>query len=165
MNKSKTEIAKKVELIKSIDFTQLKEKLMDPNEGKGWSKDECNDLELLYKDFLVLMLKYPEKSIVPTTMIDEFWHAHILDTRKYHEDCKLIYGEYLHHFPYFGLRGESDKKDLEDSFTATKKLWVSEFGYEVDNPFIKVSIYTHKKVTNASSCRNCVSTCAGSCTR
>lgn len=151
--------------VKSIDFTQLKEKLMDPTEGKGWSKDECDTIELLYKDFLILMWMHPNEYIVPNKVIDEFWHAHILDTRKYHADCDLIFGEYLHHFPYFGLRGEEDKKDLEDTFSETKKLWIREFGYEMDRPLTESKI-SNEKVTqsnqhSASNWNN--ASCKGSC--
>ena len=48
---------------------------------------------------------YPTKRIVPTLTIDEFWHAHILDTRAYMADCKALFGKYMHHYPYSGLKG------------------------------------------------------------
>jgi hypothetical protein len=38
-------------------------------------------------------------------------------------DSDIIFGGYFHHFPYFGLRGDEDKKNLEDAFEATKQLY------------------------------------------
>ncbi len=31
---------------------------------------------------------YPGEPVVPSTGIDQAWHAHILDTRKYARDCQ-----------------------------------------------------------------------------
>lgn len=36
---------------------------------------------------------------VPNKQIDEMWHEHILDTRKYSDDCQTVFGYYLHHTP------------------------------------------------------------------
>ncbi len=125
---SKRALALKLQMINSLDFSMLKMKLMDPQEGKGWTQKECDDAEILYKNFLYLILKYPKESIVPTRFIDDFWHAHILDTRQYHKNCQNIFGGYLHHYPYFGLQGEEDAKDLKNTFAQTQILWQKEFG-------------------------------------
>lgn len=61
-------------------------------------------------------------------MIDDFWHLHILDTQKYAEDCQVIFGYFLHHFPYFGMRGEEDAKNLSDSWEETCNLYQNRFG-------------------------------------
>ncbi len=31
--------------------------------------------------------------------IDLFWHEHILDTKKYKQDCEMVFGRFLHHVP------------------------------------------------------------------
>jgi hypothetical protein len=49
--------------------------------------------------FLYLMYLYPEQPIIPTREIDIVWHFHILDTRKYAFDCKILFGYFLHHRP------------------------------------------------------------------
>ncbi len=95
----------------------------------GWLKSEVNEACLLYKNFLFLNYKYPDKQIVPSEDIDEFWHNHILDTRKYKIDCEKIFGSYLDHYPYFGMDGVSTLKDLTTAFTETQKLHLQEFGY------------------------------------
>jgi len=81
-----------------------------------------------YKMFLLLVYLYPNTTIVPTREIDEVWHKHLSDTRKYREDCELLFGRFIDHFPYFGLRGELDRQDLETSFVRTKALFEQHFG-------------------------------------
>ena len=45
---------------------------------------------------------------VPCKLVDELWHAHILDTRAYRDDCYRIFGFFYDHYPYFGLRDAAD---------------------------------------------------------
>ena len=48
------------------------------------------------------------------------WHAHILDTAAYRADCDAIFGQYLDHLSYFGIRGDQDPWDLEDAYADTR---------------------------------------------
>ena len=98
--------------ISEIDFTMIKLKLQDKEEGLGWAKRQCNEAEIEYTRFLALKRTYPEKEIVPTKTIDAFWHQHILDTAKYAEDCQTVFGYFLHHYPYFGMNGKQVLKTL-----------------------------------------------------
>ena len=109
----------------SIDFSDIKLKLMDVKEGLGWTKDQAEEGEKWYRKFLFLQEKYPDKSIVPTGVIDAFWHYHILDTRKYQKDCNMLFGSILHHYPYFGMKG--DEKEFKNAFSETKRLFQKHF--------------------------------------
>ena len=91
-----------------IDLEMVKMKLQDTEEGLGWTVDQCDEAEIEYKRFLQLNKKFPDISIVPHTTMDLMWHQHILDTRAYHNDSDTVFGQYFHHFPYFGIRSESD---------------------------------------------------------
>ena len=84
----------------------------------------------LYRRFLALNIVYRDQKICPTGPIDEFWHAHILDTQAYASDCQHLFGEYLHHFPYFGMRGPADRSDLESAFDQSTALFVRHFGID-----------------------------------
>lgn len=133
---------------------------MDKKEGKGWTRAQADAVEDAYKQFLQLNLKYPGKSIVPTATCDAFWHAHILDTQKYAEDCQKIFGYFLHHFPYFGMRGEEDAANLNQSFEETKALYASEFG-DANSMNIgkRGSLEVHAVCSGTSSCEG--GTCTG----
>jgi len=106
-------IAKRVE---ELDLRPIKVKLMDPHSGEGWTEEYTDKVEIWYRRFLALSLKYPQKLLVVNDAVDTFWHYHILDTRKYADDCQQVFGHFLHHFPYFGMRGEEDARNLQKSF-------------------------------------------------
>ena len=101
---------------------------MDKKEGKGWTRAQADAAEIAYKQFLQLNLNYPDRSIVPTVSVDAFWDQHILDTQKYAEDCQTIFGYFLHHFPYLGMRGTEDAANLASAFEDTKALHLLQFG-------------------------------------
>ena len=89
--------------------------------GLGWDKDFASEIAQLYKTFLFLNKKYPEEILVPTREIDEFWHLHILFTKKYHEDCQNIFGYYLHHQPQMP-EGEIDEEQALERTLQLVKL-------------------------------------------
>jgi hypothetical protein len=119
--------------IEQIDFTMLKSKLTAPvsEEGFGWTVDQADRAEERYKKWLFLRRKYDGEILPPTHEIDAFWHAHILDTMAYHRDTAAILGRYLHHYPYFGMRGDDDSRALVNAFNNTKQRFSEEYGEEI----------------------------------
>jgi hypothetical protein len=111
----------------TLDFSLLKRKLI---EEQGMTPELCDEAEGLYRRFLALNLRYPDRKICATGPIDRFWHAHILDTEAYERDCNALFGRFLHHFPYFGLRGPEDRADLEQTFAESVDLFIRHFGID-----------------------------------
>ena len=147
-------------LIDTIDLTMVKQKLMDKEEGQGWSLEHASHVEFRYRRFLCMLVLDPDGSTVPTKEIDTFWHQHILDTRAYAADCLRVFGQFLHHFPYFGMRGEVDAKDLSDSFEQTKAFYLQLFGEEY-SPGVGMDAGTCHK--GPGSCHKCKSGCGMTC--
>lgn len=113
--------------VSQLDFTMLKRKLI---EEHGWTSEFCEDVDSLYRKFLALNARYPDEKICPTGPIDTFWHSHILDTRAYTRDCELVFGAYLHHFPYFGMRGPEDEAALQEAFRESVEKFIIHFGID-----------------------------------
>lgn len=113
--------------VSQLDFTMLKRKLV---EEHGWTSEFSDEVELLYRQFLALNARYPDRKICPTGPIDTFWHAHIVDTRAYARDCDLVFGELLHHFPYFGMRGRDDQAALDKAFRESVEMFIVHFGID-----------------------------------
>lgn len=109
--------------LQKIDFGPIAFKLMYPEEGQGWTKEEATQAINKYRRFLLINYLYPDQQIVPTPEIDRVWHTHILDTAKYREDCQVLFGQFLDHFPY-----EDDREPLEKAFDRTKSLFDKHFG-------------------------------------
>jgi len=114
--------------VTEIDLDPIKVKLMHVESGEGWSLAKANAVEKEYRRFLVLMKLYPEESTAPLEDVDTFWHYHILDTMKYADDCARVFGYFLHHYPYVGLRGEDDEQFRLDSGERMRTLYESTFG-------------------------------------
>lgn len=114
--------------IAELDLEPIKVKLMHEESGEGWSLERANAIEFEYRRFLILMKKYPNEQTAPLVDVDTFWHYHILDTLKYAADCDTVFGYFLHHFPYIGLRGEADEEAHHRVGERMKELYEHTFG-------------------------------------
>lgn len=111
-----------------LDLEPIMVKVMDKEEGYGWTLEFTKRVATEYKRYLTLCLENPDFPMVPSTFVDNFWHLHILDTQKYAEDCETVFGYFLHHFPYFGMRGTEDLDNLKQAWTDTCALYETRFG-------------------------------------
>ena len=114
--------------IADLDLDAIKVKLMHRESGEGWSLEKANAVEFEYRRFLILMKQFPQEETAPLMDVDTFWHYHILDTLKYAADCEQVFGYFLHHFPYIGLRGEDDEAAHQRVGERMKQLYEQTFG-------------------------------------
>jgi hypothetical protein len=117
-----------LERLSAIDFGPIAFKLMHPEDVEGWSLERVTRAVELYRRFLFLNYLYPDRPIVPSREIDQVWHTHILDTAKYREDCDILFGHFMDHWPYFGLRDADERQQLNDAFRETQALFELHFG-------------------------------------
>ena len=116
--------------IYNIDFSLIVNKIVTHLQ---WRRKDAEKICVLYRNFLFLQKKYgANQPLPPSEEIDEFWHNHILDTKKYREDCQNIFGYYQDHYPYFGIDGKTNLNDLNNAFENTQALHELEFGYRIE---------------------------------
>jgi hypothetical protein len=115
-------------VIAALDLNPIKVKLMHKESGEGWSLEQVNGAEFEYRRFLHLLKLFPNESVAPRFDVDIFWHYHILDTMKYAADCEQIFGYFLHHNPYSGLRGEDEEANRHRNGARTQELYEATFG-------------------------------------
>jgi hypothetical protein len=127
MNNQTRDVAVMWHAIDALDFTRLKAK-MAQRRGDTLTTQAIDRAEADYRRFLKLCAKYPDAPIVPTEEVDEFWHLHILDTQRYGEDCKQIFGGMLHHDPYIGMVPGEDQARHRALADASQVLTAREFG-------------------------------------
>lgn len=115
--------------ILAIDLSPIRFKLVNCDEGaEPWSIEKVLRVEPTYRQYLFLTeIAGDSASVVPTVEIDQMWHTHILDTQKYAVDCDIMFGHFLHHFPYLGMRGAEDKERLHSAFAETGNLFAKYF--------------------------------------
>lgn len=119
--------------ITDLDLSPILFKIQCEGETLHGEPIDPATAERAYRQFLTLRLRYPEKTLVPSALIDLVWHYHILDTRKYIGDCDSLFGGYLHHDPYFGVDDETLGANQE-AWRETCKLWLLEFGEPMIGP-------------------------------
>jgi hypothetical protein len=121
-----------IQRIAALDLEPIVCKLTHPEGGRaGLTLAEADEAVRWYRAFLTLLALHPGKQIVPTAAIDAVWHAHILDTSKYATDCEWVFGHFMHHFPYFGLRREADAAALAAAGDETRRLLADLLGMDV----------------------------------
>jgi hypothetical protein len=131
MNKdTQKNLKDRMKAIFELDLEPIKSKLMDDSDGPGWSREQADRCELEYKRFLGLAARFRGEGIVPSVEVDTFWHAHILDTRKYARDCERALGFFMHHTPHYGPRAAADAEKVEAGFARTRALYEQLFGAE-----------------------------------
>lgn len=124
MNASQQEMS----AIAELDLDPIKVKLMHEESGEGWTLEKATAVEVEYRRFLILMKLFPQEQTAPLFDVDTFWHYHILDTMKYAADCERVFGYFLHHFPYIGLRGEEDEQAHHRVGQRMRELYEATFG-------------------------------------
>ena len=98
--------------LQQLDLAPVRAMLMlEAPTGLGWDESTALEAELHYRQFLEINLMRTVERPVPSRLADQFWHAHILDTRRYREDCERVFGYFLDHAPGFGANGDEDERD------------------------------------------------------
>ena len=113
-----------MDAIKDLDLSYLEKRLM---REVHWTQSEAQEAVRAYKNFLILIYKYPKAGVVPTSEIDEVWHAHILHTKEYTRDCHAIFGRYVHHAPFQEHENVSARNKMKDLLARTHVLYAKEF--------------------------------------
>lgn len=136
--------------IRNLDLEKIKWKLR-AEDPEFWASERLELGEREYRRFLALKFAYPRRELVPSEMMDKFWHQHILDTRTYAWDCERIFGRMLHHQPHYGPDGPGDAAEMTASFEETKELYHQTFGEEM--PTRTGARCNDKKCHVPSNCR------------
>lgn len=116
--------------IQTLNLESVKARAMDPELGEGWTREYADSIEAAYKTYLTMLVKYPDaaEEILLSKDVDEFWHTHILQTRKYSEDCENTFGRFLHHEPHVGEVTSADHERRAAQAATTRALYEREFG-------------------------------------
>ncbi len=124
--------AERLRRVDALDLEPVVYKLIHAEPGEeSLSLGQADESVALYRCFLKLCALYPSTVIVPTRQLDQVWHTHMLDTAKYRADCAYVFGEFMDHFPYAGLRGEGDRRAWRADFDRTCELFQKHFGIEI----------------------------------
>jgi len=116
------------EKVAALDLKSVREKFSF-NQSLWWNlRNNALRVEHEYRQYLYLIVTNPDRTVVPWSRdVDNFWHQHILDTRKYAEDCTAILGRFIHHNPHLPEGSMPHLKASQD----TRKMYIAAFGEAV----------------------------------
>jgi len=116
--------------IQALDLEAVKLRVMDAELGEGWTREYADSIGAAYKNYLTMLVKYPDdaEDILLSKDVDEFWHTHILQTTRYAKDCQDVFGNFLHHEPHVGERTAADLERRSALAEKTRGLYAREFG-------------------------------------
>ncbi|UUC85067.1 hypothetical protein NPN27_07980 [Stutzerimonas stutzeri] len=114
-------------LTETWEFELAIEKILEIKTGE-WTRARANKAVQNYKRYMAVTKALGGLQMVPNGDIDEIWHMHILDTRAYMADCNALFGEYLHHYPYFGMLGDENRQQWLEVQKVSTNLWEQLFG-------------------------------------
>lgn len=114
------------------DFIRLVEKEPEIRERIQALVNAKLDLPVEAVDEYIKFLKlkfykqdFNAEQLSPSTMIDEIWHLHVLDTKNYAADCIDLFGAIIHHDPL----GDQNKELRDKRYNKTIKMYEPHFGY------------------------------------
>ena len=112
----------------SLDLIRCK---MNDTPELGLDGEEVEIAVEEYRRFLVLKMENPSVKLAPTGLMDKAWHTHILDTKRYAEDCEAMFGRFLHHHPSYKGVESGDREDVRTRATEMMGALYSErFGHD-----------------------------------
>lgn len=107
MDSLKLDVVKIWEDIKALDLFDVRLTFLRKYKEKYPLPKMLNKVEMEYRRFLFFVSTFPEKGVRPFSKeMDNFWHEHILHTKKYRADCQKIFGFYLDHSPTLSSKEE-----------------------------------------------------------
>ncbi len=112
----------------SLDLIRWK---MNNSSEVGLNEEEVEMAIDEYRRFLILKMGNPGVNLAPTDLMDKAWHMHILDTRRYAEDCEGMFGRFLHHRPSYNVdRSKESEQSLSSAFEMMTSLYSERFGHD-----------------------------------
>ncbi|MEW6492625.1 MAG: glycine-rich domain-containing protein-like [Cyanobacteriota bacterium] len=118
-----------LEQLKALDLSPIGAYLMNPKNGYSWTRQQTFQAINRYKTFLFVSYLYPQVFLVSTQEIDCVWHCHILHTRKYRQDCIMLFNNFIDHEPETERSDEVNSPNIEAAFAQTQALLALFEGY------------------------------------
>ena len=115
-----------------LNLDPIMAKLCHREKGAAWELDRARAAAEQYRRWLWLFSQNPGEHFSPSPDIDNVWHMHILDTRKYADDCAVLFGHLLHHNPYSGWESDEAEHEHQLNYIRTCEMYFAYFGESME---------------------------------
>lgn len=86
--------------LKRINAIELGDILVRASTRAKWTSAQNRLAEKWYRGYLWLSYLHGKRPVFGIVAeADELWHAHIVYTKRYRQDCRRVFGEFLDHNP------------------------------------------------------------------
>jgi len=107
--------------VMSYNMTRVRRYLV---EKKDMDEAMVDRMMAEYRRFIEIRLNFPEVSIVPSELVDEVWHTHILFSKDYFRFCDVVnHGEYIHHNPFLSGDNLIGDPSIRNTLTYYRQLY------------------------------------------
>lgn len=82
-----------------LDLISVRRRVWDEH-SQEWTRERIEKAVQRYLAFWQHCKEHPHDRLDPDNHdVDVIWHAHILHTKRYADDCQAYFGHFLHHTP------------------------------------------------------------------
>jgi hypothetical protein len=101
-------------------------------EVAGQKPALSEDEEVLsLKQYYALPILFPEKKeLAVSSVVDAYWHNHLLNTKGYRKFCESVYGRFMDHVP-LDRSNEPETARVTALYTETRGMLAETFGQHV----------------------------------
>jgi len=123
------------DLLSVVQFTHRKM----ARQGETPVLSEAEAVEALRQYYALPLLEWPRQQFAISSVVDEYWHWHVLNTRGWRDFCNRVYGCMMHHVP-LDPSSHVDFVRVRALYQETRQLLCEHFGNRVNErayPIIK----------------------------
>ena len=100
----------------------------------GVKEDKAKKVLRAYKQFLVLKAEgddFDATKLSPPPLVDEMWHLHVLDTKRYQRQCLQAFDRVIHHDPDGGADAVARATRIGSTHLALTKRFGNSFSKRI----------------------------------
>lgn len=92
-------------------------------QHESLSAEDVRLVEAGTRQWFRLVARQPKaKLAMPSVIVDEMWHEHVLHTREYADFCQIAFVRFLHHTPESAMSDEGASTNRTGGLAATYRL-------------------------------------------
>lgn len=85
-----------IHILDALDLSWIEDTLI---KERKYNSEKAKKAVHVYRCILKIAFLHPDRAVTPPGSVDDVLHTHILDTKRYLDDCMKVFGEFVHHNP------------------------------------------------------------------
>lgn len=137
--------------VQHLDLSSIVSVLMESKVDPRWSQTQTVEAIAQYLAFLYLVDRYPHLQLIPDSNVEQVWRYHLLNPKKYAEDCQILFGYKIDYSLYLDLKSTQGDYDHLKAYALTQVLLAKHFS---GNLYNKATVIKDCKFTRPTATLN-----------